>query len=70
MHICVHVCIPKYVSTTCPVHIVLLVCTFSRLTLWYGIGYLTGVLFPGEDSFSVSQQPLITYSDLRGTEAL
>lgn len=48
------------------IHIILLVCTFSELTMWH---WTSGVLFPGEDLFSHSQLylklPIVLYVEVR-----
>lgn len=50
--------IPKYLNSICSVCIVLLVCVFSRLIIWY----LSSL--PRQDRFSCSQHSLIACSSL------
>lgn len=54
-----HICIPKYINTTCSVYTVLLECMFS-----FGISWSVGVLFPAEDDFSCARHSLVACSFL------
>lgn len=58
----------SYINTSCCVCIMLLVGTFSELTIWYWI--CLGALFPGEVYFSCFQYSLIACNSLSMVEVV
>lgn len=67
--LCVYVCvfIPKLINTICSVHIMLLICMFSGLTIWLWI--ISWFALPWKDSIAHSKDSLVACSSLSKVEA-
>lgn len=60
--------IPIYINTTCLVCVMLLICTFSWLTIWYRI--TNWCALPRGDYFSISECSLVVCRSLCREETL